>query len=277
MTPRIAPYHTVRMRSRADAREPPSAASATLAAGSLARVAHMLGKLLASLFAQDADRARKKAAHDATRRAIESYVASHPVRKLHLGAGPGSPQGWLSTDVTPQSDAVVCLDATERFPIADGTFDYVFSEHMIEHLSWPAGLAMLRECNRVLRPGGTIRVATPDLAVLLGLYRAKAGPAGERYVRWITDHCLPGIRTYRAAFVINNAFRSWGHQFLYDGELLELALAEAGFANIRRSACGDSTDAELRGIETHGRNVGDEEMAAFETMVFEADRPHEAR
>lgn len=233
----------------------------------------MLGRLLASLFARDAGAAGTARGQPATRRAIEAYVASHPVRKLHLGAGPGSPPGWLSTDVTPVSDKVVRLDATAAFPIADATFDYVFSEHMIEHLSWHAGLAMLEECRRVLKPGGTIRVATPDMAMLLGLYGAQRTPLGDRYVRWIVDRFMPGIRTYSAAFVINNAFRNWGHQFLYDAELLGMALREAGFTGIRRCDYGSSADANLRGIESHGRNVGDQEMAAFETMVFEADRP----
>ena len=237
----------------------------------------MLGRLLASLFGKAGGGTGTAPDERAARRAIEAYVGSHPVRKLHLGAGPGSPPGWLSTDVTPLAEKTVYLDASEAFPIADRTFDYVFSEHMIEHVPWRSGLAMLKECNRILKPGGTIRVATPDLAVLLGLYRAERDPLGERYVRWIVDRFIPEPRAYKASFVINNAFRSWGHQFLYDAELLEMALRAAGFAAIRRCAYGASADENLRGIESHGHNVGDQEMAAFETMVFEADRPPDQR
>ena len=238
----------------------------------------MLGRLLASLFGKAGGGETGTAPDErAARRAIAAYVDAHPVRKLHLGAGPGSPPGWLSTDVTPASEKTVYLDATEEFPIADRTFDYVFSEHMIEHMPWRSGLAMLKECKRILKPGGTIRVATPDLAVLLGLYGGQHDPTGERYVRWIVDRCIPEPRAYKAAFVINNAFRSWGHQFLYDAELLEMALRQAGFAGMRRCAYGASGDANLRGIESHGHNVGDQEIAAFETMVFEADRPRDQR
>jgi predicted SAM-dependent methyltransferase len=231
----------------------------------------MLAKLFSTLLGKN----RKETAAAGRRSAadaIDAYVASHAVRKLHLGAGRATLPDWLSTDVAPQSEAVVYLDATAPFPVEDATFDYVFSEHMIEHMSWQAGVSMLRECARVMKPGATIRVATPDLKVLLALYTTKRDALAERYVRWITDHALPGIRTYNAAFVINNAFRSWGHQFLYDGELLEAALREAGFVNVRRCAYGESPDRNLRGVECHGRNVGDEAMAAFETMVFEADR-----
>jgi predicted SAM-dependent methyltransferase len=136
-----------------------------------------------------------------------------------------------------------------------------------------AGRAMLQECHRVLKPGGTIRVATPDLAVLLGLYGEQRSPLADRYVRWIVDSFMPEIRIYSASFVINNAFRNWGHKFLYDAELLEMALRAAGFTGIRRCAYGESADANLRAMESHGRTIRNQEMAAFETMVFEADRP----
>jgi predicted SAM-dependent methyltransferase len=203
------------------------------------------------------------------RRLLQDYLASSGINKLQLGAGSNSPEGWLSTDILPQSEGVVYLDATKPFPFDDDTFDYVHSEHLIEHISWHEGLFMLQECRRVLRPGGTVRVATPDLEVILGLYKRKRAALSERYVKWITDTSLDGINIYKASFVINNAFRNWGHQFLYDGELIELAMRQAGFTNIRRCPMGESDDENLRGIESHGRIADNEELVAFETMVFE--------
>jgi predicted SAM-dependent methyltransferase len=204
---------------------------------------------------------------------IDDYLRSHPVRKLQLGAGPALIDGWLNTDLAPASARVAFLDATKPFPLPDASFDYAFSEHMIEHVPLTAGLFMLRECRRVLRPGGTIRIATPDLEVFIGLYGHEDEPGCGRYVHWVTDRYLDGRGAYRASLVINNIFRDWGHQFLYDGELMTMALADAGFAHIRRSRAGESEDEHLRGIESHGKVVQDEEMGAFETMVFEAERP----
>ena len=206
-------------------------------------------------------------------RTIRRYLDSNKTRKLMLGAGTTVLTGWLSTDITPGSDCVIYLDATKSLPFAGDSFDYIFSEHMIEHLSWPCGLVMLRECRRILKPGGTIRVATPDLRTLLDLYRENSGGIGEQYIKWITDTFLADVGSYKASFVVNNAFRNWGHQFLYDDELLTTALREAGFTGIRRSTPGESNDEHLRGIDSHGKNVNSEEMARFETMVFEADRP----
>lgn len=175
--------------------------------------------------------------------------------------------------MVPRSERVAFLDATKPLPFDDNSFDYVYSEHMIEHISWADGQSMLKECRRILKPGGTIRIATPDLAVLLGLYGHKKEPLKDRYIQWITNRFIEGIQVSKAPFVINNAFRNWGHQFIYDGELLEMALKESGFTNARRYGVGESDDMNLKRVETHGTNVADEEMVAFETMVFEARSP----
>jgi predicted SAM-dependent methyltransferase len=200
---------------------------------------------------------------------LKTYLAASGISKLQLGSGSAVPEGWLGTDIFPQSDRVMYLDAAKPYPFGDDTFEYVHSEHLIEHLSWQEGLSMLRECRRVMKPGGTIRVATPDLEVLIGLYTNQGDPLNKRYVEWITDACLDGVNVYKAAFVINNAFRNWGHQFLYDGETLEMAMRAAGFTDIVRRRVGESEDENLRGIESHGELTGNEEMVAFETMVFE--------
>ena len=203
-------------------------------------------------------------------RLIKQYLQTHALKKLQIGAGPTALEGWLSTDIAPRSDTAVYLDATKRFPFEDASFDYVYSEHMIEHISWTEGLFMLQECRRVLKPGGVVRIATPDLKVLLDLYAGADEAIQKKYVHWITDEFLDGVKDYKASFVINNAFNNWGHQFLYDAELMTVALRQAGFEDIRQCATGHSDDPHLRGIESHGKNIADNDMAAFETMVFEA-------
>src|SRR5262245_5010551 len=102
-------------------------------------------------------------------RRIQEYLRESSAKKLQLGAGPTTLPGWLCTDLAPTSVSMVHLDVTKPFPFENVVFDYIFSEHLIEHISWNDGAAMLRECHRVLKPGGIIRIATPDLAVLLDL------------------------------------------------------------------------------------------------------------
>jgi len=204
--------------------------------------------------------------------AIRAYFQQCPTRKLQIGAGGNFLEGWLNTDYLPKSGRYVFLDATKPFPFADSSFDYVFSEHIIEHIPYQAGCFMLRECRRVLKPGGRVRIATPDLATLLALYTPEKSDIQERYIRWVVDRFLPEVEVYSAAFVINNAFRNWEHQFLYDQETLQRAMQEAGFVEVARYAPGESDDPILRGLEAHGRATGSEEINRFETMVLEGKR-----
>ena len=92
---------------------------------------------------------------------IKRYLRDHDTRRLHLGAGPHAIPGWLNTDLYPTSLRIAYLDATRPFPLPDASMDIAFSEHMIEHVSHPAGLHMLRECARVLRPGGIVQWRLP--------------------------------------------------------------------------------------------------------------------
>jgi predicted SAM-dependent methyltransferase len=200
---------------------------------------------------------------------FQQYLATHKIRKLHIGAGDGGLAGWLNTDIDPGADDVFFLDATKPFPFIEQTFDYVYSEHMIEHISREEAAFMLRECRRVLKPSGTVRIATPDLQVIAGLYAGNGDSDKHRYIKWVTDRLMKHASDYQPGFVINQAFYNWGHQFLYDGELLAKALRDAGFTDIQRRSMGFSEDEHLRGIESHGKFIEDDQIAAFETMVVE--------
>ena len=204
--------------------------------------------------------------------AIVKYLADNRVRKLQLGSSENILEGWLCTDLYPPDARVVFLDAAKRFPFDDSTFHYVYSEHMIEHLPHEQGLSMLRECNRIIKRGGRIRVATPDLRVVAGLCAKDLDAEQRRYLDWATKEFLPAGRPDRPAFVVNNLFRAWGHQFLYDEASLRDSLAAAGFTEIQRCEIQQSDDPILRGIESHGKHIG-EENNRFETFVLEARRP----
>ncbi|MHC4248418.1 MAG: class I SAM-dependent methyltransferase [Planctomycetota bacterium] len=211
----------------------------------------------------------------ARRRIVRRYLKTAEVRKLHLGAGPDYLlEGWLNTDVNPvHSRGVAYVDARKPLPFPDGTFDYVQSEHMIEHLTYPEGLAMLRECFRVLKPGGRIRTATPDLRVFVDLFGPERSDTQEQYIEYHMGKFLPEVAAGGPCFVLNNECRNWGHEFLYDRETLAHSIEEAGFADLADQRSGESDDEVLRGIEFHGKVVGNEEMNRFETIAIEARKP----
>jgi predicted SAM-dependent methyltransferase len=203
---------------------------------------------------------------------IDNYLETEETPRLQIGTGDNVLCGWLNTDVRPLLETIVFLDATTTFPFADGAFDYVFSEHVIEHISYLEARFMLGECLRVLRPEGRLRIATPSLENILGLCPESTTDVQQRYVQWVTDRYLPDLGEYLGAAVVNNMFRGFGHQFLFDRRTLEVALRKSGFVDIVACSPGQSDHSVLQGIEGHGRVIG-EDFNRLETMVLEARRP----
>jgi predicted SAM-dependent methyltransferase len=204
---------------------------------------------------------------------INDYLSVHPVKKLQLGTSHTPLAGWLNTDVIPEIPGVVCLDATRPFPFADNVFDYVACEHMVEHIDHPGALIMFQEAFRVLKPGGKIRLATPNLRVLLGLLAPEKTEAQKRYIDWIAKTLQPVPAYCEDVFVLNNAFRAWGHQFIYDPETLKATMLQCGFEDLKSYSPGVSDDPNLRGIEAHGTIIGNEAINQFETFILEGRVP----
>ncbi|HYM11146.1 MAG TPA: methyltransferase domain-containing protein [Bryobacterales bacterium] len=203
---------------------------------------------------------------------IRDYVRTHSMRKLQLGAGGQDMPGWLNTDIQ-LSSGEAYLDATKHFPLPDQSFHYVFSEHMIEHLEYEAGLAMLKECHRILVPGGKVRIATPNLLKFVELFQDKKSDEMRRYMQYKAQwHTWPQIPTPQC-LILNLELREFGHQFVYDPQTLKDSLAGAGFQRITEFRPGESDDAALRGIEGRQSNPYLREVNNYETMVFEAVRP----
>ena len=201
-------------------------------------------------------------------RKITHYLNVYKVKKLQLGTSNNILDGWLNTDIVLNHNSIVYLNAIKRFPFKDNTFDYIMAEHMIEHVEYKAAQVMLKESFRVLKPGGRARFATPDLRVLLALHSPEKTDAQKNYIEWAITRLMPDVRECKAAFVINNFFRAWGHCFLYDQETLYHALYTAGFRDIKFYKPGDSEDPMLKNLESHGREIT-EEINQFETIVVE--------
>lgn len=205
----------------------------------------------------------------ATRPLISHYLRTNATAKLHLGGG--GLFGWLNTDLFPSHWRTARLDATRPFPLPSARFSLVFSEHMIEHVSLAEARRMLAESHRVLRPGGRIRLATPDLARVVGLYAAADAPRRD-YLRWALAHNRLPTYVPADAVVINSLFHDHGHQFLFDEASLTTLLLGTGFTNVRRYAPGESDDPDLRNLEMHHYVIG-HIANNFETLVLQAEKP----
>jgi len=200
---------------------------------------------------------------------ISSYTPKENKWKLHVGCGDHILDDFINADLNPTSPRVLHLDATKRFPFPDQSFDYIFSEHMIEHIPYKDGINMLSECHRILRQGGRIRISTPDISFLAKLHQ-ETSPLRQTYVKWSAETFLKEATPDDPTFVINNFFRDWGHQFIYSELTLRRSLKNSGFIEITKCKLNESLSPEFIGLENESRMP--EGFLELETMTFEATK-----
>jgi predicted SAM-dependent methyltransferase len=93
---------------------------------------------------------------------------------LNLGCWHRHIPGWVHIDLCdmPHIDHKTSIDKLPMF--ADGSVDLIYSSHSFEYFDRQQAVAVLAEWRRVLKPGGTLRLAVPDFDALLQVY-AKTG------------------------------------------------------------------------------------------------------
>lgn len=112
--------------------------------------------------------------------AVQALVEPRPgERVLDLGCAAGAVSHFLSTlgcdtvgvDAEPRAvdkaqelfpDLRFQLANVARLPFEEGSFDKAVAADLVEHLDDETLAAMLRETRRVLRPGGTLSIYTPN-------------------------------------------------------------------------------------------------------------------
>jgi predicted SAM-dependent methyltransferase len=202
-------------------------------------------------------------------RMASNYLKYSQIRKLQIASGSNVLPGWLNTDLNPAKE-IMFLDASKRLPFGDCTFDYIFTEHFIEHLKYRAGVQLVQECYRILKPGGRLRISTPDLHFLIELCDENKTEVQKRYIKWEVDQYNPD-KIYADTFVVNNFVRG-DHKFIYDYKTLKNLLSKCRFVEVKRYEPGESPDENLLGIESHCRMIGDD-FNKLESMVLEAIKP----
>lgn len=211
-------------------------------------------------------------------------MKSASLDRLHLGCGLTAPSGWLNVDgswqvelaryprarrmlarlgLIPAGQAEVPwardvrrLDLRRPLPFAAESFDVVFSSHLLEHLYRTDALRLLRECHRVLRPGGVCRAVVPDLGRLVSDYllareRGDA-EAGRAFVASLQmrPEAESGAGLYRLYQRLTD-FHT--HKWMYDAPSLVTLFREAGFPQPEARAMWDSRIENVREVESESR------------------------
>ena len=209
-----------------------------------------------------------------TRRNLDVYLTANATARLQLGAGQNILQGWFNTDYFPRPE-VFFLDVTKTFPVPSNSFNFIFTEHHIEHISYKDAVFMLKECCRILNPGGMIRITTPDLRNTLLNYLDDAAfkkgllDSSERNIRSGFHNAINYIPIdgYMRAHLVNDTFLNYEHKFIYDFESMKRVLQHAGFANIKDCGQKETGHAAFQNIEAHASEVD-----RYFTLAVEAEK-----
>lgn len=120
------------------------------------------------------------------------------------------------------------LDFLYPFNCKDNAFDGIFSEHVLEHFYIDDARRLLLECKRVLKSGGTLRIAVPSLECAIARYE-ELRKSGDRM----------------ASEAIRKLTQEYLHLSVWDYERLEYELETLGFVDIKQCSYKSGRDNKL--------------------------------
>jgi SAM-dependent methyltransferase len=210
-------------------------------------------------------------------------------QRLNLGCGPDAPPNWLNVDgswnawlsshrylrrglealrvVDPNVGAKwnvkpVVHDITRPLPFDSDSFSAVYSSHVLEHLYLEDARSLLKECHRVLRRGGVIRIVVPDLQAMVSVYirnKSEALTTGSKQLAADALNEKLGFRGPRppagnALFRLYSLWKDFHHhRWMYDSDSLIQYVREAGFEEVSRREFLDSAIPGLEEVEKSDR------------------------
>jgi predicted SAM-dependent methyltransferase len=133
--------------------------------------------------------------------------------RLHLGCGLVHRPGWINIDRYALDAADIQADAI-LLPFPDRSVKAIEARQLIEHLGYVGALYGFYEWVRVLAPGGTLLIETPDQTATLRV--ATADGNGDPVLPWL----------------FGTEQRGQDHRYLFTADELTRLATQAGFEGI---------------------------------------------
>jgi len=149
--------------------------------------------------------------------------------RLHWGCGSNARPGWINSDRRAGAGVDLCGDIRDGLALPDRSVDYAVAIHALQDLPWTDIPGALTELRRVLKPGGVLRLALPDMDRAIAAYRC-----GDLAYFVVPDEHAVTIGAKLVAQLIWYGSTRTPMNWDYAREVLEAA----GFREVRRCAFG---------------------------------------
>lgn len=161
--------------------------------------------------------------------------------RLSIGCGRTLLPGWIGLDRRGGAGVYRC-DLRRSLPFADRSVDVILIEHVLEHFPLDDLPTMLADYHRVLRPGGVIRVVSPEASLVADLINAVRSEQSDQQAlldqemyRWPTGP----MQLMSSANRLSHQYGE--HKSLLCADMMRVLLEEAGFADIVTASADTST------------------------------------
>ena len=138
--------------------------------------------------------------------------------QLNLGCGKRYKEGFVNIDAFDTTVADMFM-SVEDLAFPSNSVDAIEACQLIEHLGYLHAISALAEWFRVLKPGGTLLIETPDLDSSMKQYIHGDHDAKKELLTWIYGVESPGME----------------HRFCFPKILLKDLLKKSGFTEITTS------------------------------------------
>lgn len=172
---------------------------------------------------------------------------------LQIGSGQNILENFENLDFysfSKRNRKVTRHDLRFPLPYPDQSFTGVFTEHCMEHLHANEVFRLMREICRVLKPGGVLRCAVPDLEKYINFYVGK--PVDPEFSMY-SSGCE----------AIWSLTQNWGHISVWDANMMTQKLREAGFSEAHQVGFREGRNPDL---------LIDQESRRWESLYVEAIR-----
>lgn len=136
-----------------------------------------------------------------------------------------------------QANHIEYGDIVKGLAIQDGVVEVLYASHVLEHLDREEVSVFLKEAKRLLRPGGILRLAVPDIRLHVEEYLESRD--ADRFIEaTLLAQPKPRSLASRLRLLLMGGRH---HHWMYDGESLSRALIKSGFHDPRVLEPGQTT------------------------------------